>query len=816
MRKSIWTPLIIILVVIVIAFIIGRLIYFGSGSGVSYTPPDVPLDNIPLEVAARSERITAADSPAVSRGVVVVDYVHDNALFIEELNTLFSKIVSRGYSYEIVVEGGSASEENSSSSAGEAGGELIEKLNYASAVILPLPRTEYTPEEVQAIENFVERGGRLFIIGDPTRTVVVEALNSIAGSFGIIYANDYLYSLVNNDNNYRNVVYTNFTDSPVTTGLAENGKVILYAASSINAPGYEIIMGDDTTFSSTSEGGRDMAAAALTTGNKVLAIGDLTFFTEPYSAAENNGTLINNIADFLTGGQPVYNVTSFPYFLNPTVDIVFNNPQVFNSQFENAVALKEFIENTQRTVNFADEIGSENDVVFIGRYGDDLTAIEAYLEAADITILEPDQKTEAEIQAEETVSTTGLVSLSDAPPEEDEERFIAGRIQIKGVGELERGGSSLFYRHQEDGRNIFIVLSDSPDTNADAFEILLENELPSCQATDQVAVCQTQDPDDSLPPSLRSNRIDKILVIADDDGRERENPQTGVLAYTNALSSPYKVDTWHTAEEGSPEIDQLLEYDAIIWTTGNYWDDSISEEDVELLTEYKRLGGNLILDGASIAFDWDHTDFLSDVAHADYLSTGEQTDLEVALVDHPISEGLDEGTVITLTGSTTVSGTITGTTPSTFNSSSDEELLIDIVSHTAEARVVFERGPDSEAEGAPSIIAYEDERVKIAYFAFPIYLLPAEAQVTLINNTVDWFTIKPLDLPDPNDYEPFELEGTEGEEEPAGEEPPADTGAGEEEGTDSGEEDTGQGEDNGGGEGEEGEGDNENTEEGQN
>jgi hypothetical protein len=53
-------------------------------------------------------------------------------------------------------------------------------------------------------------------------------------------------------------------------------------------------------------------------------------------------------------------------------------------------------------------------------------------------------------------------------------------------------------------------------------------------------------------------------------------------------------------------------------------------------------------------------------------------------------------------------------------------------------------------------VAYEDDRAKIAYFAFPIYLLPAEQRDLLINNTVDWFSRKPLPLPDEKDYKPFE------------------------------------------------------------
>ncbi|MEW5960162.1 MAG: hypothetical protein AB1801_20760, partial [Chloroflexota bacterium] len=265
-----------IIVLIIVVFVGGRLLYYGFSA---YEPPDRPLTEVEFNEVARSARLESVDNPTVSQGAIAVDYAHDNALFIEELNILFSKTVARGFTYEIVTAPEADSEENN----------LIEKLRYAKALILPLPRQEYTAGEVAEIERFVEKGGRLLLIGDPTRTVVVEALNSIAGSFDIVYVNDYLYSLQHNDNNYRNVVYTNFVDSPLTRDLAQGDKLIFYGGGSITSPGHEIILGDETTHSSTSEGGRAMAAAVLTNNDAVLALGDLTFFTEPYSAAEKNG-----------------------------------------------------------------------------------------------------------------------------------------------------------------------------------------------------------------------------------------------------------------------------------------------------------------------------------------------------------------------------------------------------------------------------------------------------------------------------------------------------------------------------------------------
>lgn len=737
MLKYIWLPVIVLLVVIG-----GRYLYYNSQGG--YAAPDRPLPEIEFDASAVSPRLEAVDNPTVSKGVVAIDFNHSNALYPEELNILLSKVVNRGFSYEIILPQPEEIVLTDIVSTDSGNPTLVDKLRYAESLILPLPRVEYTPEEVTEIKNFVEKGGRVVIIGDPTRTVVVESLNSIAGVFGIIYANDYLYSQSNNDNNYRNVVYSNFQDSPLTNGLDKDHKVIFYAGGSVTAPGSEIVLGDETTHSSVSEGGRKPASAALTTNNQVLALTDLTFFTEPYSAAESNGQFINNIADFLTGGQRDFELKDFPFFLNPQIDLVYDNSLVLNSQLDKSVRLKEFLEKNDHVVTFTDKVGDKNDTIFVGRF-DKIDTIKDYLADGGITILGLDQKSEAEAKTEE-MNLADETDLSDQPPGK-EDRFITGRIQIQGVGELERGGSTLFYLDRQEGRNILIILSDTPETNADAFDILFENRLSECRMSNIVAVCHTQEPGDQVTPSLRSRRINNILVVGGDTGRPRGDQQTGAVEFSEALSDSYQVDTWIISSNGSPDLDQLLNYDAIIWTTGDYWDDSISQDDADVLSRYIELGGNLILSGASIGFDWDHTSFLTQVAHADYLDFASQSDLEVVLPDHPIAAGFAVGETIPLTA--TLVTTSTEDTPA-------EPIPPDVVNYLSDARVIFNRGLESEQPGAPSVIAYEDDRSKVAYIAFPVYLLVDEQRNLLINNIVKWFTKKPLPLPTEGDYIPFE------------------------------------------------------------
>ncbi|RMF02010.1 MAG: hypothetical protein D6768_09275, partial [Chloroflexi bacterium] len=168
MSKSNWLALLAVVVLILAGFWITRSVYFGTTTTNSYVPPQRELTEVSVEQAAPSARMAAVETPTAAKGLALVDFSHDNALFVEELNTLFSKLVSRGYDYQLVTP---VEDEKTDPT-------LIDQLPMASALVLPLPRQPYSTEEITEIENFVKNGGRLLIIGDPTRTVEVDALNS--------------------------------------------------------------------------------------------------------------------------------------------------------------------------------------------------------------------------------------------------------------------------------------------------------------------------------------------------------------------------------------------------------------------------------------------------------------------------------------------------------------------------------------------------------------------------------------------------------------------------------------------------------------
>lgn len=691
MRKFIFW--LIAALVIIGAFVAGRyLIYYGG----SYTP--LPARELEEELADIDQlAIGRLDvEPIRRRGVLLVDQAHRNDFSNDELNVLLTRLSARAYDHEYLTDTD----------------DLADRLKYANAMLVIAPDRPFTAEEVDLIRNFVDKGGRLLLISDPTRDGA-EHINSLAAHFGVLFEGDYIYNSVENDNNYRNVILHDFAEDAVTRGLES---VAFYSACSLNAPGGALITGDKNTISNLETVGSHPDVASLTSEDQVLALCDLTFLTEPYNTVLNNDQLVANIARFLSSGDRTFVLSDFPYFFSSNLDIVFGDSFLLSTHFEQAAALKDALFATGRKAVFRDEEDPDTDLIFVGRFKD-AERVSSYLKSGGISILDlEDELTGTKARAAAIAGTE-----SDL---EEEDRFIRGRIAIEGVGEFEQGGTSLFYLLQEQGRNALIILTDRHKTAEDAFELLDSGEFVECLASPQMAVCQTQKPEEELGPSLRAEKVQSILIVSDDDSRPTSDGLTAFDAYLAILEESYLVSTWVASEEGETKLtlDDLQAVDAVVWTAGDFWDDAPDEEDAELLESYIKQGGNLLISGGFIAFDWDHTSFIEEVLHADYLGLEEQKDIKLEALEHPIAVGFEEDQVIVFV-----------------IPPSEETYSPNAIAPLEDAETIFVRGPDSESTDEASIIAYQDQRSRVAYVGFPMFLMPEDEQARLVKNVVRWF-----------------------------------------------------------------------------
>nr|NIV30826.1 hypothetical protein [Anaerolineae bacterium] len=165
-----------------------------------------------------------------------------------ELNVLQARLAARGQRLQPVYD----SED------------LERQLQHAQALAIISPSADWTSGEIQSVERFVDKGGRLLLVTDPSRFDViydewgyyigldsdVPHINDLASRFGFVFQDDYLYNTVENEGNFRNIVLTDLADGQITEGLEE---LVFFAAHSISSEEPALITAGGETRSSTSE-----------------------------------------------------------------------------------------------------------------------------------------------------------------------------------------------------------------------------------------------------------------------------------------------------------------------------------------------------------------------------------------------------------------------------------------------------------------------------------------------------------------------------------------------------------------------------------
>ncbi len=432
------------LAVFIIAFL-ARTLFFYHGV---YIAPDVPTSQ-PASVVVHSQ--PQEISPVVGNGdqVVLIDNSHLNKFSDEEMTTLFGRITAAGGRVEVILPLHDA--------------ELEERLRNASAFVILANQEFYELDELIILENFVRNGGRLLIVGDPTRVTFVNAINTVAGQFGIIYEDDYIYNLDENDGNYLNVILRDFADNPLLDGVEE---IVVRAAHSMRAADGGLIFGDENTWSSLRETPGGVTAAVLTENGNVLALPDLTFLTGPYNTFADNDRFIDNVAAFLLGGDRQYDLLDFPYFFEGEVQLVFPDSALLSEAFSVSTDLRSLLIDAGAQPNQEDNILPGEQALVISTYADLPSDLQSVL-------------------LEEGVRVSSVGST----------------INLRDVGELERSGSVLFQLHAlEDSGYQLYILADNAEALERGITILLEDGLEACMLRPGTAFCAA----DTLAPPTPS------------------------------------------------------------------------------------------------------------------------------------------------------------------------------------------------------------------------------------------------------------------------------------------------------------------------
>ena len=105
-----------------------------------------------------------------------------------------------------------------------------------------------------------------------------------------------------------------------------------------------------------------------------------------------------------------------------------------------------------------------------------------------------------------------------------------------------------------------------------------------------------------------------ILLVDDDQGKNYESQFKSALTALNK-----KFDVIDVKKSGQLELMDILGYATLVWFTGDDYQSSLTDKDCEILAEYLKSGGRLLLSGQDIGYDLKNSVFYRDYLKAKFV-----------------------------------------------------------------------------------------------------------------------------------------------------------------------------------------------------
>lgn len=521
MRKGIVYLLIAVLLLVAPAAL-RYLRYYDLGDRQRATPPayePAKIAQVPTPDAADFQ-----DEPQVGGGLVLLDRAHRNNFLLEEIGYLDGRLAARGFELLPYEEG-----------------DLATALRPVRAFIVITPLDAFSTDEIQAVSNFVSRGGRLLLVGDPTRFEVfideesldfsftLETdeipLNSLANEFDIIFNGDYLYNTTENEGNFRNIILKK-------DGLAEGDlvgeleRLVFYGAHSlqIGPDGDVLIEADDNTWSSATDRPGVLTLAGVGSNGRVLALGDFHFLTEPYYTVHDNSHFIANIADFLVKtAERSFILADFPYFYRAPVDLIYiASPDLGPDAFDEIIALQDAFRDIDHSLQLSAQQQAGHDALYLGLYNQADDVVDILASTGISLTIDPPILTEAELR-EQAAAEAEAQPGEEVPASEEGETDASQQGEGKAVeepeelirlvqsdlGNVQMSGTALILLDESGGRRKVVVLAASNDGLENTVGRLLdlipldaEYALADCLLQANLALCPTSIADEEVEAEL--------------------------------------------------------------------------------------------------------------------------------------------------------------------------------------------------------------------------------------------------------------------------------------------------------------------------
>lgn len=442
---------ILLAVVLFLAPIVTRAITFYQNPfyKAEISRPDFSSFKLP-EPPTPSVSQASIAAPAGEGKVVIIDAAHGNQYIPNEIEPLVTALSARGGRAEF------AKDDQS----------LDSRLKYASAYIIFSPSLAFSADELRAIRQFVESGGRLLIFADPTRSLIsydyyagtstllpdVNYVNPVLAPYGLSIVNDYLYNLQENEGNFRNVKFNDFAENALTKGL---NMVAFYGVHSVQpGNGIALIRSNKNTYSSLTDQSGAYTPLALSANGQVLAAGDFSFLTNPFTQVADNSALLGAIADFTLDGERVPSLVNFPYlFSRPTSLVTVGEVQLDASLLEPIATLQNALNLVNIPLNLRAKPTDGSDVIILGALKDQ-DAIADYTKPFGITL-------------------------------NDEEMTI----DIKGIGKISAKDSGLLLFSKNSKSNTLVLLAPTAKMLPELVRLVAGGNLSACVIQESIGVC---------------------------------------------------------------------------------------------------------------------------------------------------------------------------------------------------------------------------------------------------------------------------------------------------------------------------------------
>lgn len=157
-------------------------------------------------------------------------------------------------------------------------------------------RTDYSEEEIDDIETFVEGDGHVLLATDPDDEFEEPGPAALDARLGITTEPGYVYNMADNDLNYQRVYAEPTGDSELTAGVDRAVFATATPVGTAAGGSDELRPTDGAELSTTRAPTND---PLLVRNDGVVAVGDSDFLAPENAQRADNDVLIGNLADFL-------------------------------------------------------------------------------------------------------------------------------------------------------------------------------------------------------------------------------------------------------------------------------------------------------------------------------------------------------------------------------------------------------------------------------------------------------------------------------------------------------------------------------------